>query len=260
MSPSNPKFDAAVLRCIPSEFNMIAAADDSEEAQEALNAAEFELPNPNGKEGGVCTSALLQVFYDNAYKMPKLNWIQVLKQMRCGMKSMGFIQEPQLSSSRPIDTIKPVVLVPKGSGRRRALLIAANYVGQKGELKAPWNDCQNIKDFLINVLGFEESQILVLMDDGNHPMPTKKNINAGFRRLVRYSQPNDVAFVSFSGHGGRTKDLDGDEDDGWDESIMPVDFMEKGQIVDDDILNNLIKPMAKGGKLVVQYCCWNETY
>jgi hypothetical protein len=219
------------MRCIPSEFNMIAAADDSEEAQESLNCSEFELPNPNGKEGGVCTSALLlHVFYDNAYKLDKMNWVQVLKQMRSEMKSMGFVQVPQITSSRPIDCKKPVVLVPKGSGRRRALLIAANYIGQKGELKAPWNDCHNIKDYLINVLGFDESQMLVLMDDGSH-------------RLVRYSQPNDVVFISFSGHGGRTKDLDGDEDDGWDESIMPVDLLENGQIVDDDILKDLIKPV-----------------
>jgi len=55
---------------------------------------------------------------------------------------------------------------------------------------------------------------LVLMDDGEHPLPTKANIEAGFDRLVRYSQPNDVVFISFSGHGGQVEDLDGDEDDG----------------------------------------------
>lgn len=50
------EFHDGVRRCIPSEFNMISAADDSEEAQESY--AVDQLPNPNGKEGGmyVCTS------------------------------------------------------------------------------------------------------------------------------------------------------------------------------------------------------------
>ena len=38
-----------------------------------------------------------------------------------------------------------------------------------------------------------------------------------------------------SGHGGQTKDLDGDEADGYDEVIYPVDFNENGHIVDDDL-------------------------
>lgn len=36
-----------------------------------------------------------------------------------------------------------------------------------------------------------------------------------------------------SGHGGQTKDLDGDEADGYDEVIYPVDYKTNGHIVDD---------------------------
>lgn len=36
-----------------------------------------------------------------------------------------------------------------------------------------------------------------------------------------------------SGHGGLTKDLDGDEESGYDEVIYPVDFKQNGQIIDD---------------------------
>jgi len=38
-----------------------------------------------------------------------------------------------------------------------------------------------------------------------------------------------------SGHGGQTPDLDGDEDDGYDEVIYPVDFRSAGHIVDDEM-------------------------
>jgi hypothetical protein len=113
---------------------------------------------------------------------------------------------------------------------------------------------------LINVAGFDPSQMLVLMDDGEHPAPTRKNIENGFERIVRYSQPGDVVFVSFSGHGGQIRDTSGDEDDGFDESIIPVDFQTAGQIVDDDILKTLVKPMAEGVHCtILMDCCHSGT-
>ena len=98
--------------------------------------------------------------------------------------------------------------------------------------------------------------MLVLKDDGKHMMPTRQNIMDGFVRLTQYSQPGDIVFVSFSGHGGRVVDVSGDEDDGYDESIIPVDFHENGQIIDDDILDIFVKRM-KGGVFctVVMDCC-----
>ena len=42
-----------------------------------------------------------------------------------------------------------------------------------------------------------------------------------------------MVFHSDSGHGGQTKDLDGDEADGFDEVIYPLDFERNGHIVDD---------------------------
>lgn len=114
------------------------------------------------------------------------------------------------------------------------------------ELTACHNDCLNVKEYLENVHGFREEEMMILMDDGQHQMPTKENIENGMCLLTKYSQPNDVVFVSFSGHGGNTEDLDGDEDDGMDETLIPVDFMENGHIVDDDILKMLVKPMRRG--------------
>ena len=206
----SPEYHAVVEKAIPSEFTMISAADDSQEAQEAYNTSQFELPNANGKSGGCCTSALLQVLYDNAHRINKLSWMSVLNQMRMELKKQGYTQEPQLSSSRPLDPQKALNIIPPNSGRRRALLIGINYVGQgSGELKAPQNDCLNIKKYLVDALGFQENQMLVLMDDGKHAMPTRKNIETGFEAMVKYSQPNDVVFISFSGHGGNIKDVDG---------------------------------------------------
>jgi hypothetical protein len=210
-------FDQAVKKAVPSVFNMISSSADHQQSEEAYNTGKFELPNPAGKQGGACTSAFLQQQYENGNG---LSWVETLRAMREVLKSMGYKQEPQLTSSRMIDVSKPMQIVPKGSGRRRALLIGINYVGQKGQLTACHNDCKNVREYLIEVHGFNEDEMLILMDDGKHQPPTRKNIEEGFCLLTKYSQPGDVVFVSYSGHGGRTEDLDGDEDDGYDETYV----------------------------------------
>jgi hypothetical protein len=68
-----------------------------------------------------------------------------------------------------------------------------------------------VAEYLTTVQGFDPSQMLILMDDGEHTAPTKANIVRAFELLALYSQPGDVVFVSFSGHGGRVKDVSGDE-------------------------------------------------
>ncbi len=44
------------------------------------------------------------------------------------------------------------------------------------------------------------------------------------------------------GHGGQTEDIDGDEEDGYDEVIYPVDFRTAGHIVDDEMHRILYVP------------------
>ncbi len=49
------------------------------------------------------------------------------------------------------------------------------------------------------------------------------------------SVDNDVVFVHCSGHGGRVRDVsgdegDGDKEDGYDLTLIPVDFKSSGQI------------------------------
>ena len=108
--------------------------------------------------------------------------------------------------------------------------------------------------------GFKESEMLGLMDDGRHHPPTRKNIEDAFRRITEYSNAGDVVFVHYSGHGGRVRDTSGDEDDGYDETLIPVDFRSAGQIVDDDILEMLVKPMKAGVTCtVLMDCCHSGT-
>ena len=77
----------------------------------------------------------------------------------------------------PIDVSHKFDLVPDtATGTKRAVMIGINYVGDSpGELSGCWNDVLNMKKYIMDVHGFEEDNIVVLMDDGNHTEPTGKS-------------------------------------------------------------------------------------
>ena len=267
--PSNQSsFDEGVRRCIPSEFFMISGSEDSEEAEEVYNAAsKFDLPNPRGKEGGLCTSLFLHTLYNNVHRVvtphtkpaQPLTCHKLLQTMHATSRAKGYTPVPQMTASRPLLSTRPFYIVPPGyTGRRRALIIGINYTGQQGELRAPHNDAHNVREFLLRACGFDTQEVMVLVDDkeGKFNAPTKHNILTCLQQMVQYSRAGDTLVVSFSGHGGRVADKDGDEEDGFDSSLMPVDFEKAGQIVDDDILKYFIKglPMGVHATMLVDAC------
>lgn len=54
-----------------------------------------------------------------------------------------------------------------------------------------------------------------------------------FRWLVQDARPGDSLFLHYSGHGGSQADETGDEADGSDETLCPVDYAAEGVIIDD---------------------------
>jgi metacaspase-1 len=67
--------------------------------------------------------------------------------------------------------------------------------------------------------------------------------------LVTSSRSVAVTLLTCVGHGGQTKDLDGDEEDGYDEVIYPVDFRQVGHIVDDEMHRIMVQPLQAGVRL-----------
>ncbi|RDA95331.1 hypothetical protein CP533_3424 [Ophiocordyceps camponoti-saundersi (nom. inval.)] len=137
------------------------------------------------------------------------------------------------------------------TGRRKALLIGINYFGQKGQLRGCINDVHNVSAFLCENYGYRREDMVILTDDQQNPVqqPTKANMIRAMQWLVKDAQPNDSLFLHYSGHGGQTEDLDGDEDDGFDEVIYPVDYQRAGHIVDDDIHAIVVRPLRPGVRL-----------
>ncbi|RFU23979.1 Acting on peptide bonds (peptidase), partial [Scytalidium lignicola] len=137
------------------------------------------------------------------------------------------------------------------TGRRKALLIGINYFDQREQLRGCINDVKNMSTFLNENFGYRREDMVILTDDQRNPMsqPTKKNMLRAMHWLVKDARPNDSLFFHYSGHGGQTEDLDGDEEDGYDEVIYPVDFKQVGHIVDDDMHRIMVQPLQPGVRL-----------
>eukprot|EP00667_Euglena_gracilis_P018623 EG_transcript_19790 len=149
------------------------------------------------------------------------------------------------------------------SGRKKALLIGINYIGQRAQLRGCINDVHKMRDLLISY-GFpaDSNNMVVLTDDARDHrfMPTRRNMETAMQWLVAAVQPGDILFFHYSGHGAQQRDTDGDEADGYDETILPVDFKSAGQIVDDEIFDLLVRPLPSGVRMTaVMDCCHSGT-
>lgn len=104
----------------------------------------------------------------------------------------------------------------------RALLVGIDRYDDVGitDLRGAARDARNVRRLLIEHLGFDSSEILMLTDGG----ATRDGIVSGIRDwLVAGTQPGARAVLYFSGHGYFQSDEDNDEPDGYDEALVPHD-------------------------------------
>ncbi|KAL7479847.1 hypothetical protein ACHAW6_005566 [Cyclotella cf. meneghiniana] len=245
---------------ISADVRMISGCRDSQTSADADISA-FELPNPQGRAGGACTAALLHVLYRGHKASGTKSWAEVLREMRENLASRGYDQIPQLTCSKVMDVNEPMEIVPKhNTGTKRAVLIGINYTGQSGALSGCHNDIKHIAQYLQKVHGFCKQNMTVLLDNGKCREPSHANIIMALEKVVRESQPGDTVWLHYSGHGGRIPDNSNDEQDGYDETIIPLDFQRSGQIRDDDLLEHFVKPMKRGVTVTcVMDCCHSGT-
>ena len=145
---------------IPADVRMISGCQDHQTSADVGNVSQFSLPDPAGRAGGACTSALLKTLYHEGGE--QMSFVQVLTNMRKILGKGSYSQIPQLSASRKMDVQEHFEIV-KGSGTKRAVLIGINYVGQQGQLSGCHNDVGNIRDYLIDRQGFSKNNIHILM-------------------------------------------------------------------------------------------------
>jgi len=143
----------------------------------------------------------------------------------------------------------------KSSGRKRALLIGCNYIGTQNELAGAIDDQKKIAKILNAAFGFDKKDILMLTDE-TRTVPDKEGILASIAWLTKDAAPGDCLWFSFSGHGLQIRDKNGDEEDGFDEALMPLKCSSSRQaLTDDEIFTALIQNLKEGVKLTCFFDC-----
>lgn len=146
--------------------------------------------------------------------------------------------------------------------RAAALLYGLNYAAEpRMRLNGCWNDAIGMSSLLTaSPYDFDPDTVETIMDtntDGRTRCGRSEMLSA-LARLSRQSREGaglDVAVVTYSGHGSHQRDLNGDEADGEDEGICPVDCMQKGMIIDDDLLKLLLSFNPRTRLYLVFDCC-----
>lgn len=144
-----------------------------------------------------------------------------------------------------------VALTPVAAAETRALVVGVSGYPALAEairLTGPRNDSREFANTLVR-LGVPAANVTVLADGVRDlsqgiaaPGPgTKAAILAGLDRLAAESGAGDLAVFYFSGHGSQQPDLDGDEQGGADEIVLPYDVGKWGKdgvenaLVDDEL-------------------------
>jgi len=243
---------------IQANVIQIAGCLDSQQGQD-IDVSGLPAVMSASKAGGACTNAIQVALYGKGFGY---NYRNLMVDMSRTLQSAGYSQHPQLSSSHPIDLNQPVTIKPPAARRTKSLLIGINYRGQgQGELLGCHNDVRKMQQWITSH-GFSSSpdRQQMLLDDGVSPAPTKANIWNAMKWLIQDAQPGDALFFHFSGHGGQTRDLSGDEASGFDQTMIPVDHKQSGTILDDDILAQIIKPLPRGVDMFcIMDCCHSGT-
>ena len=158
------------------------------------------------------------------------------------------------SSQIPGTNITQQFQLSNCTGKRKALLIGINYIGSSNALRGCINDVCNMRGFLSSN-GYRDGDMVILRDDSSNPMdiPTRNNMIRAMQWLVEDARPGDSLFFHYSGHGGEEKDLDGDEMDGFDQCIYPVDFQQSGSIIDDVMHEIMVRPLPPGCRLTALF-------
>jgi uncharacterized caspase-like protein len=130
------------------------------------------------------------------------------------------------------------------------LTIGINYRGQANELAGCVNDSNRIKTVLQARLGNRITNMVQMTDlrpKTSKFYPTRKNIEhelCHLRALARQNKIDGIIF-HFSGHGGSVVDHNGDEADGRDETLVPVDYQSAGQITDDFMNDHILSRLPR---------------
>jgi hypothetical protein len=166
------------------------------------------------------------------------------------------------------DDLEPVCDLPFTiePGSRYALLIGIkDYppAGPENDLPGCDRDVAALKSYLTGPLGMPEQNITVLADLA----ATKAAIEKAITDLAAKAGPEDAVIITYSGHGAQVPDLDGDEEDGWDEAIVPAENLpplittenDLNRMITDDRLAELLRGFKTKNVTIIFDSCHSGT-
>jgi hypothetical protein len=132
--------------------------------------------------------------------------------------------------------------------RKRAFLVGISHY-DTALTGYQWNNINGVEDVnllcpLLKKQGFQNTSLL-------DEQATYDNITRQLSTFIKTTKKGDIVYLHFSTHGQPVEDLNGDEEDGWDEAIVPIDayklykkgFYEGKNHLLDDQLNTYIKKL-----------------
>ncbi len=144
---------------------------------------------------------------------------------------------------------------------KRALLIGVSDYGNPREDSDKWANISGANDveLLMPLFHGQGFTVKSLVDK----QAAYSNITGALKKLASESQMGDIVYVHFSMHGQPFEDLNGDEEDGWDEALIPVDaemlykegvYEGKNHLLDDELevyFNDIRNKLGPEGRLIV---------
>lgn len=146
-----------------------------------------------------------------------------------------------------------------GQSRHAILIGIGNYPEDSGWNRIHGNNDVTILTEALLHQGFSSDEIVQLVDS----KATKENILHSIDSLLQKCKAGDIVYLHFSGHGQQITDLNGDEEDGFDEAWIPYDarkvyvsgeYEGENHLIDDELnilFTKLRVRVGARGKIVI---------
>jgi hypothetical protein len=153
-------------------------------------------------------------------------------------------------------TLLLLTLIAPGYAENRALLIGIDRYQHAGVLKGSKQDVKDMQQFIQSVWYYQPDQIRTLTD----AQATRQGILTAFEDwLIKGSRAGDRVLFYFSGHGYYIDDDNGDESDGYDETILPVEATDQNAMIIDDEMEELLQRLTGREVTVIIDACHSGT-
>ena len=143
-----------------------------------------------------------------------------------------------------------LIMTDMDAQRKRAFLVGISHY-DTALTGYQWNNINGVEDInlLSPILKKQGYNLTTILDE----QATYDQITRQLTSFTKTTKKGDIVYLHFSTHGQPVEDLNGDEEDGWDEAIVPIDaykmykkgtYEGKKHLLDDQ-LNGYVKRLRE---------------